>query len=232
MSKAKNACAVLFYGLFSAVFLLDILLEMSPRLIVPAHTKLLFAAALCLMLLAATALRVSNARSEAEKRAAAGRFVWLLFAVYVFNLTQVLFFDAGYGRQTPFLHDLDGFDFYAPGVNLRPLRTIMTYLDCWRRGVIVRIVFINLVGNIAAFAPFGYFLPALFRVMRRWYVFLPVTAALISLAELSQLFFHVGSCDVDDLILNLAGATLFYLVVRIPPVWRLLSRLRLTREER
>ena len=232
LSKVKRVCAALFYFLFAAVFLLDIILEMSPRLIVPAQTKLLFAGILFLLLLAATLFCTANARNEQEKRAAVERLMWLLFALYVFNLTQVLFFDAGYGRQASYLHDLDGYDFYAPGINLQPLRTIMTYLDCWRRGVIVHVVFINLVGNLAAFAPFGYFLPAFFRAMRRWYVFLPSMAVLISLVELSQFFFRVGSCDVDDLILNLSGAALAFLLVRIPPVWRLLSRLRLTREGR
>ena len=48
--------------------------------------------------------------------------------------------------------------------------------------------------------------------------------AILLLVEGVQLFTGTGSCDVDDVILNLAGALLAYGMVAIPPVKRLLQK--------
>ena len=37
--------------------------------------------------------------------------------------------------------------------------------------------------------------------------------------EVLQVYTGTGSCDVDDLILNLAGALLVFIICRITPLW-------------
>jgi glycopeptide antibiotics resistance protein len=37
--------------------------------------------------------------------------------------------------------------------------------------------------------------------------------------EVLQVYTGTGSCDVDDLILNLAGALLVFIVCRVTPLW-------------
>ena len=44
------------------------------------------------------------------------------------------------------------------------------------------------------------------------------------LIELLQLLLLTGSSDIDDVILNVSGAMLFYALLRIPAVSRFLTR--------
>jgi glycopeptide antibiotics resistance protein len=65
---------------------------------------------------------------------------------------------------------------------------------------------IYLVGNLIGFAPLGYFLPVLFTKQRKFTAFIiTIVLALICL-EFAQLMTMRGSFDIDDIILNTAGA--------------------------
>ena len=99
-----------------------------------------------------------------------------------------------------------------------PLRTIRRFSRLLRppvRPYLLRIAIRNLLGNIVLFIPLGYFLPQVSARLRKfWLTFLAV-AFIITTIELAQLFFMVGTCDIDDLILNLAGASLGYGLFRL-----------------
>ena len=69
---------------------------------------------------------------------------------------------------------------------------------------------LNLAGNLIAFAPMGVFLPALFRWQRSIFFFTASLTLSITAVEVLQVYTGTGSCDVDDLILNLAGALLVF----------------------
>ena len=107
-------------------------------------------------------------------------------------------------------------------MNLEPLHTIRSYLLVYERGNYpLDIIFINLAGNLAAFAPMAVFLPALFRSQRNILVFFITIVLLVAAVEAVQLVTGTGSCDVDDLILNAAGAMAVWIVL-LP--WRLWAR--------
>lgn len=72
--------------------------------------------------------------------------------------------------------------------------------------------FVNLVGNVVMFLPLGFFLGALWKGLRRLWRCLAVSALLVTAVELTQMLTLRGSCDVDDLILNLAGAGVGYIL--------------------
>lgn len=86
-------------------------------------------------------------------------------------------------------------------LNLIPLRTIQNQLDHIHSGWAVR----NLLGNAVVFIPFGFLLPRAHRCMRRWYRVLAVSLVAICAIEVTQYVTFLGACDVDDLLLNLAG---------------------------
>ena len=66
----------------------------------------------------------------------------------------------------------------------------------------------NLLGNLLGFMPFGILLPLLLPWFRHFFKIL-FAGFLLSLGyECTQLFFGLGIFDVDDLILNTAGASL------------------------
>lgn len=85
--------------------------------------------------------------------------------------------------------------------------------------------FLNLIGNVCAFMPMAFFLPHYFPALRKWFLFFPAQLLVVVAIEALQFAFMVGSCDVDDLILNAGGAFLCYLLLKIPFLKRLLTRL-------
>ena len=62
-----------------------------------------------------------------------------------------------------------------------------------------------LFGNVLTFIPLGFFLPCLFRRCRGCGVCFFGAAARVVCVELVQLFAVVGSCDIDDLLLDLVA---------------------------
>lgn len=74
----------------------------------------------------------------------------------------------------------------------------------------------NLVGNVLLFIPFGFFLVGIKTGTRRSFPkVMLISAVVISVIELTQMFTLRGYCDIDDLILNEAGVALGYLSRKI-----------------
>ncbi len=91
-------------------------------------------------------------------------------------------------------------------LNLIPFRTNWTYvqiLTTSHNAAQLRHAVICLFGNVLTFIPFGYFLPRLWNTSLRNTLTIG-TVTVISI-ELIQLFTLTGSCDIDDLLLNLPG---------------------------
>lgn len=193
--------------------------EHSGRYVVAIPHKLAFATGFVLLWTFTVYLPASAWDGAPAKRRR--RCFWLLglFLYYVWILCNMLFFDAAFGRPA----GIPWFTFHLQGaaINLEPFKTIRDYLRAYELGNIRgSLVVVNLAGNLAAFAPMGFFLPALFRPMRNLLLFLPAVAGMVVLVELTQLFTRTGSLDIDDLILNAAGAALLWLVVQAPPIKR------------
>ena len=78
-----------------------------------------------------------------------------------------------------------------------------------------RIARLNIIGNVVAFIPFGIFLPVLSH-RRIKLIATTLYSFILSLAiELTQLITMVGSCDVDDLILNCLGGLTGYIIYAV-----------------
>ena len=88
------------------------------------------------------------------------------------------------------------------------------YVEKWEAYSVYRYharhAFINLAGNVAMFVPLGFLLPAASEKKRTFFRTFFTAAGLIVAVEVLQLFTLLGSCDVDDLILNLGGVILGY----------------------
>ena len=107
-------------------------------------------------------------------------------------------------------------------LNLRPFRTIRLFFDVIISGGwwaldsgLVLAAYINIFGNVVMFAPFGFFLPRLFPRLRRFWRTLLCAAVLVAGVEVVQLLTRLGICDIDDLLLNLCGVGVGYLVFRL-----------------
>lgn len=132
---------------------------------------------------------------------------WILFVLYLIGLTYFTFFAEALGRGTP--GDADA----VARFNLIPFREIRRFW-IYREKLGAAAVFLNLAGNVFAFMPCGFLLPAISRRSRRFAGSVIVGFFISFLIECTQLVFRVGSFDVDDMILNTLGVALGYILNR------------------
>ena len=129
-----------------------------------------------------------------------------LFMAYGALMLWLLFDRPGFMPGIPY------WDQVAQQLNLVPFRTLRLFAHLLDSGVRahIRMAVINLGGNVIMFIPLGLLLPKVFPKLSSLLRVLLTTAAIITVVEIIQLFTLVGSCDIDDLILNVAGAAIGY----------------------
>ena len=95
--------------------------------------------------------------------------------------------------------------------NLIPLHTISAYVRNLGLDNMIDTA-INLIGNIAVFIPLGFLIPA--SLSRPWSYgrFILFFIFFIILLECMQTFLRVGTGDIDDLLLNVIGGSLGYVL--------------------
>ena len=133
---------------------------------------------------------------------------WLWFFVYTVLMLWLLFGQRIEGGSVEI--SLRG---NAEKINLVPFETLRLYWRVLQKGGSQRLLLhsvINLAGNVVMFVPFGWFLPSLWRLFRGFFRTLIFGASLICLIELLQYITGLGSCDIDDLILNTVGILFGY----------------------
>lgn len=167
-----------------------------------------------LLFSAAQMLQSTEAEREIRARIAKNTSI-AAFVLYVLLLTQLLFFS----RTSRFFSDWETYWNYSM-VNYIPLGTILRYIRAIGKGIIPMTAFVNLFGNLLLFVPMGLLLPILFSKLKTFWRFFLVVLAAALLIELAQLGLRCGSCDVDDLLLNLVGAIAAFFVLRIPCIQR------------
>lgn len=94
--------------------------------------------------------------------------------------------------------------------NFEFFRTIKLYIRYWDYKKINS--FANLIGNILAFIPLSYMLPRVCRPARNFLICMFLSFLFISGIELFQLISAFGVFDVDDILLNMIGALIGYLI--------------------
>ena len=75
----------------------------------------------------------------------------------------------------------------------------------------------NLLGNVIMFIPLGFFVPLLWEKNRNFLKHLGWMFAIILAVELLQYVTGLGTCDVDDLILNILGTSFGWLAWKLCP---------------
>lgn len=133
-----------------------------------------------------------------------------LFIVYGLIMLWLLF-----GQR---LHSIDFTDYagrLSRNINLVPFRTVKLFIrlakystDSASLALAVR----NLAGNIVLFIPLG-FLPAIFPQLKSFVRFIITVSLCIAAVEILQFVTLLGSCDIDDLILNVSGAVIGFVLM-------------------
>ena len=129
----------------------------------------------------------------------------VIFGVYLILLIYFLFFAESTGRT------YEGRSYHYNLILLKEIKRFWIH----RESLGLMAVFLNLFGNVAAFAPFGTILPIMHHRFRS-FLYMTLLAFEFSLViEVIQLISKVGSFDVDDLLLNTIGGMLGYLIFEI-----------------
>ena len=137
-----------------------------------------------------------------------------LFIIYCLFLTYVLFFNINYRNSFRM-------------VNLEPFATINRYIKAFRNNYINPIiVFINIGVNIVLFMPMGFFVPILFKKKIKNIVSFSILNLIIIFSiEVTQYLTCTGSADIDDIILNIIGAIITYIVIKTKAVKNIIRKL-------
>ena len=126
----------------------------------------------------------------------------ILFGLYCILMLYLLFNRMGYEPGIPYREQLK--------YNLVPFRTIQLFLDALQTHTYRTAAVINLLGNVVMFVPLGFFLPRVFPWLAAVWKTMIAVIVIIVAVEVLQLLTLLGTCDIDDLILNLIGAFLGY----------------------
>lgn len=152
---------------------------------------------------AGTALALPGLGAKGRRRRLR-RLLWAVLLYYLAIISAMLFFGGLFHLKRE----------WGGAVNLEPFHTIRSFFIHYRRTGSLSSLF-NLLGNVAILLPLGVLLPLMFRGMRHFWTFLPL-AALVSVGiEYVQWRTATGVADVDDSILNFAGAAAGYFLTRL-----------------
>lgn len=126
---------------------------------------------------------------------------WLLLYLYIVLLSYFLFFSEHYGRN----HSMSSYRY-----NLVLLKEIRRFIE-YREQIGFVDFFVNIIGNVLAFAPFGFLLPLMDKKYRKAIIVILLSMLFSLCVEVVQLLLKVGIFDVDDILLNTIGGMLGYL---------------------
>lgn len=147
------------------------------------------------------------------------KLIKISFIVYVIFIIYVLFLmDRGHWSDMPLK------DYLLFQSNFIPFKTIIFYINSIFDGSInLDIPIINLSANLLMFLPAGIYLPYYVKRIKSLKSCVAAMFIILIIIELIQFLTRRGSFDIDDLILNMLGVVIGYLIWKIKFVQRLLK---------
>jgi glycopeptide antibiotics resistance protein len=154
--------------------------------------------------------------------------LFLFFVIYLILLITFTLFDPVWGRHGfNYFIDTNSFKYYIDNaVNLVPFKTISIYINNLSYNALTKEnIIYNLVGNFICMMPFALFLPLLFKSEKNFFTFFKTILIITLSIELIQFITTSGSCDIDDVILNASGAILFFGILNIPIIKKIIYKI-------
>ena len=148
--------------------------------------------------------------------------LYIFFGLYLILLITLTLFDSLWLRNG---FNFSGFDNIQDRINLVPFKTIMNFVKEFDSMYSTSQIMLNLFGNVCAFMPMALFLLLLFKRQNKAFQFVITLILMILGIEFLQLITGSGRFDIDDLILNLFGAVLVYLLFKIKSVKALIHNI-------
>ena len=157
------------------------------------------------------------------------RYLFVLFILYFILLVDFTLLDNNYGRNILSVFDPDRSSFrryLKECTNFVPFATIKLFIKGYiNNNLSLGDTVVNLFGNFTFFMPVPFFVCVFKKGKINFLKMLVFLFLCITVVEFLQVVFMTGSCDIDDLILNLSGAALFYFIICRRSVSDMLSKL-------
>ena len=228
MKRISRISSILLYIISAIVLGIYAVADLNPRIMMVPTSRLILLAVICLCSYSGTLLFSRNVEEQTKTKLIKRTFVFY-FILYIFLLFNLVMLDDFFGRAS--MGVIWNFDpryldsFLMNRVNLIPFRTVLEYLNSFSIPFHTKII--NLLGNTLAFAPFGFFAHVILNKKPSLLKFTLLMVSASLLIEVIQLIFLVGSCDIDDIILNVLGAVFSYLIFKTKICKKIIRRITL-----
>lgn len=153
-------------------------------------------------------IEIRKSKNENEKERLKKFWIKTLFCMYCLALFSILFLENEYRlidttyNRNPFTKE------HFETINIIPFKTTFDFLTDWS----IKVFVLNFGVNILIFMPMGFFLPLLFKKnINNLKQFILVMTIISLIVEITQFITFRGATDIDDIILNVFGASIFYL---------------------
>ncbi len=214
--KLYKAIIVILYLLAFFIFSFFIKVRLTPNVYIHLDYRLILLFLACIFIYINGYLLIKY--FNCSKRILKINLI-IYFIVYVVTICTLTLFDEIFGRQGLVIVNwnkqlLDLYMRYS--FNIIPFRTINLFISGYINGIVSFKSFcINIIGNLCLFMPFSLFLPLIFKSMNKYIRFLITLIFIVIVIELLQFITISGSCDIDDVLLNVFGASIVYFLLNI-----------------
>lgn len=219
MKKSKIIISIIMYSISFLLLIAYAYFQLSKNIIMtPLGRVLILVVSSIFMYIGA--IYLSNTLDK-NKKIPFKINLFICFLLYILLLSTLTLFD-DYFRRGNLSFNLNKEmikSYFNTSFNIIPFKTIKMYITKYTSGYFrAKIFYYNIIGNIVALMPFSFFLPLIFKKQNKFKIFLLTMIIVVLLIEGLQFVTLSGSCDIDDLILNVMGAIIIYLILSIKSI--------------
>lgn len=190
---------------------------------------IIFGTAFIVPLIMGTALIINSTKGKEMYIKIMRYCLFTILIFYLLSIIDILFFNRF--REIEIVNMTVLKERLRLNANFVPFKTIGSYIIYFFDGSINKsIVIRNIMANFILFMPMGMLLPSLVMKLRNMRDFLVFMVAMLISIELLQFIIGVGSLDIDDVILNLAGAMIFWKIWNVGFIQVIMKRIHIITE--
>ena len=225
-NKLYKILVFVFYVLSLFILLFCLKVRLNSTIYIYTHIRLILIFISCLLIYLSGYILVK--KLNYSKKVLKVNLI-IYFIIYTITIITLTLFDEIFGRNGIVLVNWNKNllnNYINNSFNIIPFDTIKLFINGYKNGVVTQKDFlINVYGNLFVFMPYGIFIPLIFKRINKYYKFLIFIIIFVIMIELLQFLTLSGSCDIDDLILNVVGASVIYFVCKISFIKKIVNKI-------
>lgn len=215
-----------FYLIATISIVVYMLADIFPRILLSPEGRLFLLGIFCVF--AYIGSRILCKTPTISKNKVMKITFFIFFVLYLSLLLTFTLFDPMFGRNGHINFILSDRvllkNYLTNSFNIIPFATIFEYIRALlTQSMNFSTIVTNLLGNLVALTPMALFLPMFIQKCEKFKYFVLSTSVTVIVIELLQLIFVTGSCDIDDLILNVFGACIAFIILKAKPIKRIIN---------